>query len=353
MPRRKLSYKDAGVDINANARWVHRLERAARSTYGPRVIHRSNAFAGLFRLDYEEQILRRNYRRPLMVGCADGVGTKVLLAVELGNLYSIGIDLVAMNVNDLVTTGAEPLFFLDYLAVNRLDPDRLIEVMDGIAAGCRDADCALLGGETAEMPELYAAGHMDMAGFAVGVIEQRRLIRPQRVAPGDLLIGLPSSGVHSNGFTLVRKAIREAGLRLGEERNELGGTLGAALIRPTRIYVRSVLRVLGAYRVKRVVSAMAHITGGGLLENVGRVIPDKCAAVIDPRTWTPPPIFDVLRKCGISRSEMFRVFNMGIGFVFVVRPAYANGVMHKLRRAGEEPVVIGRVKRGRGGAQFR
>ena len=325
-----------------------------RSTYGPRVHKtRHGGFAGLFHLDYDEQIFRRNYRNPVLVGCTDGVGTKVLLASKMNRLSTIGIDLVAMNVNDLITCGAEPLFFLDYLAVHKLDPKHLQDVIEGVAAGCREAGCALLGGETAEMPDLYAPGHFDLAGFAVGVVEHRRVIDGSRVSRGDVLIALPSSGIHSNGYALVRKLIAKGRCRLDGVYDELGESLGDALLRPTRVYANAVNTVLKAYRVKRVVTAMAHITGGGLPENIARVLPDGCDAVINRSSWRPQPIFDFIRRLGTTRAEMFRVFNMGIGFVFVVRPYFAQGVMGLLRRAGEHPIRLGKIQRGTGRVRFR
>jgi len=351
---RPVTYRDSGVDIAANTRWVGAIESAMRSTYGPRVFgDRHGGFAGLFRLDFDEDLFRRNYRRPMLVGCTDGVGTKVLIAIKMKRLGTIGIDLVAMNVNDLICCGAEPLFFLDYLAVNKLDPAHLKDVIEGVAAGCRQAGCALLGGETAEMPDLYRKDDFDLAGFAVGVVELGRLIDGSRVEPGDVLIGLPSSGVHSNGYSLVRKLIAKGRCRLDKVYDELGETLGDALLRPTRIYVKAVEAVLHGYRVKRVVTAMAHVTGGGLRENIARVIPAGCDAVIKKDALCPPPIFEFLRKLGTTRAEMLKVFNMGVGFVFVVRPFFAEGVMRILRKAGERPVHLGRVTRGAGRVRFR
>lgn len=354
MAVKKLTYKQAGVDLGANTRWVTTLESSMRSTYGPRVlVPRHGGFAGLFRLDFDEQLFRRNYQKPVLVGCADGVGTKVLLATQLKQLSTIGIDLVAMNVNDLITCGAEPLFFLDYLGVNKLEPTELASVMEGIATGCRQSDCALLGGETAEMPALYRKGDFDLAGFCVGVVEFGRVIDATRVARGDVMIGLPSSGVHSNGYTLVHKLVkRDRGcLRRFDER--LGETLGAALLRPTKLYVRPVLAVLRGYPVKRVVTGMAHITGGGLQENIARVLPKNCDAVLHRRSWQAPPVYRVLSRLGITRAEMFRVFNMGVGFVLFVRPRFANGVMRILRSEGERPFLAGRVIRGRQRVQMR
>lgn len=344
-----ITYKDSGVNIAANTRWVSTIEAAMRSTYGPRVRKdKHGGFAGLFRLDFDEQLFRHSYKNPVLVGCTDGVGTKVLIAIKMGKLDTIGIDLVAMNVNDLICSGAEPLFFLDYLGVNKLDPDALRDVIEGIAAGCREAGCALLGGETAEMPDLYAKGDFDLAGFAVGVVEDRRIIDSSRVSTGDVLIGLPSSGVHSNGYSLVRKLIARKRTRLDKHFDELGETLGQAILRPTRIYTRQAQAVLAGYRRKRVVTAMAHITGGGLKENIARVLPKGCDAVLDKTAWKPPPVFNFLRKLGTTRAEMFKVFNMGVGFVFVVRPHFAEGVTRILRRTGEEPFLMGHIKRGGG-----
>lgn len=346
-PPKVLTYKDSGVDIDANTRWVGAIESSMRSTHGPRVMKdRHGGFAGLFRLDFDEQLFRRNFKQPVLVGCTDGVGTKILIAIETGRLGTIGIDLVAMNVNDLITCGAEPLFFLDYLAVHKLDPDHLLQVLEGIAAGCREAGCALLGGETAEMPDLYRKGDLDLAGFAVGVMELKRTIDPSRVEVGDVVIGLPSSGVHSNGYTLVRKLIARAGCKLDQHYDELGETLGEALLRPTRIYVNAVLSVLRRYRTKRVVSGMAHITGGGLKENLNRALPSNCDAVLKKSAWDVPPIFDFLRRLGAARDEMYRVFNMGIGYVLIVRPFFTDGVLRTLRRCGERPAVIGSIERG-------
>jgi len=318
-----------------------------KSTYGPRVVDRRHGgFAGLFCLDFDEQILRRNYHRPVLVGCTDGVGTKVLLAVKLNRLSTIGIDLVAMNVNDLITTGAEPLFFLDYLAVHKLDPDRLREVIAGIAEGCREADCALLGGETAEMPDLYRRGDLDLAGFAVGVVERGRVIDGTNVRVGDAVIGLPSSGIHSNGYTLVHKLIAQGRCRLDRTYDGLGEPLGETLLRPTRIYVRAVRAVFQAYPATRVVTGMAHITGGGLHENIARVLPKNCDAILRRSAWRPQPIFELLRRLGTSRAEMFRVFNMGIGFVLIARRRYLAGVMEALQESGEQPIELGHVARG-------
>lgn len=344
-----ITYKDAGVNVDANTRWISTIESAMRSTYGPRVYKgRHGSFAGLFKLNHDNGLLRRRHKQPVLVGCTDGVGTKILLAIKMKRLDTIGIDLVAMNVNDLICCGAEPLFFLDYLAVNKLDPQGLQDIITGVAAGCRMGGCALLGGETAEMPDLYAKGDFDLAGFAVGVVEQSRIIDGSRVAPGDIILALPSSGIHSNGYSLVRKLIAKGRCKLDKTNEALGETPGEALLRPTRIYVDAVSAILKAYPVRNVVTAMAHITGGGLRENIARVLPPKCDAVIKKSAWRPPPVFDFLRRLGTTRAEMFKVFNMGVGFVFVVRPKFVDGVSKALRKSGERPFLLGRIQRGGG-----
>lgn len=347
MSARQVTYAQAGVHLEAAEQFVERIRSAMQRTYGPRVIDRHGMFAGLFRLDYNERLFERNYRRPILAACADGVGSKVLLALEHGRLRGIGVDLVAMNVNDLLTCGAEPLLFLDYLAVHRLEPDRAAELIEGIADGCRQAGCALLGGETAEMPDLYRPGEMDAAGFAVGVVEPHRLLPAAPIEPGDVLIGLASDGVHANGFTLVRRLLRNCPqARLDEPLGEGEPTLLEALLRPTRIYVGAVLSLLRRYRRKRVIKAMAHITGGGLPGNVARIIPDGLCAVIRTRHWPVPAVFRWIQAQGVPRGEMFRVFNMGIGYVLVVRPAFGESVAGHLRRLGERPFRIGHVETG-------
>ncbi|MCG8407127.1 MAG: phosphoribosylformylglycinamidine cyclo-ligase [Phycisphaerales bacterium] len=348
--REKLTYKASGVDISANDRMVEKIQHAMRHTYGPRVLSRAGAFAGLMRLDFRERLLKRHYRDPVLVAGADGVGSKLLLGLEHNRIRGLGVDLVAMSVNDVLTIGAEPLFFLDYVACHKLEPDRIAEIVSGISDGCRQAGCALLGGETAEMPALYAPTHFDLAGFCVGVIEHRRIIDGHRhVEPGDAVIGLASNGLHSNGFSLVRKAIRPRSKksRLAAERL-LGEPLAEALLRPTRIYVKPILKLLASYRRKRVIRAMAHITGGGLADNLLRVIPKDCDVHLS-RKWPPiPPIFRLIQKCGVSKKEMDRVFNMGIGYVLVVRPAFAESILRRLNRLGESAYRIGTIRRGQG-----
>ncbi len=345
--RKMISYKEAGVNVHANTRWVAAIATAMKSTYDGRVYDRRHGgFAGLFQLNPVPKA-RAGYRNPMLIGCSDGVGTKVLLAIQMNRLDTIGIDLVAMNVNDLITCGGEPLFFLDYLAVNRLDPARLLSIIEGIAAGCREAGCALLGGETAEMPDLYALNHIDLAGFAVGVVEKTRMVDGSSVRPGDVVLGLPSSGVHSNGYTLVRRLIEKRRCRLDRRYDGLDGPLGEVLLRPTRIYVRAVRAALEAFPRRKAVVGMAHITGGGLKENIARVLPPDCDAVLQSKAWMRPPIFNFLQSLGTTNTEMVKVFNLGIGFVLIVRPRCAAGILKVLKEVGEAPLEIGRIAPGR------
>lgn len=346
-----LSYEASGVSIDANDQMVERISRSVASTHGPRVINMHNAFAGLFRLDYDEKLFKRNYKNPVLVACTDGVGTKVIIAQQMGRYDGVGIDLVAMSVNDMIVQGAEPLFFLDYLAVNKLEPEQVAQMVESIAAGCRMADCALIGGETAEMPDLYGKDEYDMAGFAVGVVERDRIITGSHVQKGDVILGLGSSGIHSNGYSLVRNiCFKKNKLKVTDTIDELGGQrLGDVLLEPTRIYVKPVVKLLRGYKVKQVVHAMAHITGGGLVGNIPRVLPEGCNAVLKTKSWPVPDVFKYLQKQGpVEDAEMFRVFNMGIGFVLVVAPDFADSIQEKLTRYGEQVYKIGTITAGSG-----
>jgi len=350
-PNRELTYAGAGVDIDAGDAMVGRIQSHMRRTYGPRVLGRHGAFAGLFRLDYNEKLFARNYREPVLVACADGVGSKVKLAIELGVCDTVGQDLVAMNVNDLIVQGAEPLLFLDYIGTHKLDPARMTQIVKGVADACAASGCALLGGETAELPELYAPQDFDLAGFAVGVCELRRLIDGRRARAGDVLLGLSSCGLHSNGYTLVRAVLREAKLDLDRVYPELDPVrpLGQVLLTPTRLYARSVVSVLRGYKVKRPVTAMSHITGGGLPGNLPRMLPEKLNARVRLDAWPVPPVFRFLQKHGgVDDAEMLRVFNMGLGFVMAVRPHFADSIARQLQRMGESVRPIGRLERGKG-----
>lgn len=344
----KATYKEAGVDLDQYAAAMARLPRLIGRTHAPRVRQWSNGFAGLFHLDFHSPLFARNYQDPLLVGCTDGVGTKLKVASAMGVHDTVGIDLVAMCLNDALCCGAEPLFFLDYVALPKDDPPLLEQLVGGITAACMEADCSLLGGETAILPDLYAPGDYDMAGFCVGVVENKRLIDGSAIAPDDLLIGLASNGLHSNGYSLARKIVFEiAGLNVGQHVEQLGETVGQALLRPTRIYCRAVRQVLTYYRVKSVVHGIAHITGGGLLENLARIVPDGIELALRRDTWPVPPVFNWLQRLGeVEQPEMERVFNMGIGLVLVVSPFYAESIRQQLLRAGIENWVIGEARPG-------
>jgi len=344
-----ISYEQSGVNIDANDQMVQQIHSAVASTFGPRVMGSRNAFAGMFRLDYDEKLFKRNFKNPVLVACTDGVGSKVQLAGKIKKFDTVGIDLVAMSVNDMLVQGAEPLFFLDYLAVNKLEPEFVAVLVQGVAAGCRQARCALIGGETAEMPDTYSKGDFDMAGFAVGVVERKKIITGEAIRQGDVILGLASNGLHSNGYTLVRNiCFKKANLKMTDVLDELDGAmLGGVLLEPTRIYVRPVIKLLSQYKVKRIVHGMAHITGGGLVGNIPRVLPKDCNAVIKKSSWPKHKIFTFLQKLGpVEEEEMFRVFNMGIGFVLIVAEDFADSIATKLTRYGEKVYRIGRITTG-------
>ncbi|MEQ8847336.1 phosphoribosylformylglycinamidine cyclo-ligase [Botrimarina sp.] len=341
-----LSYKDAGVDLDVYAQSMSRLPRLMRRTHTPRVLPLEGGFAGLFRLDFAGKLFARNYRDPVLVSCTDGVGTKLKVAQMAGRHGTVGVDLVAMCVNDALCCGAEPLFFLDYIAMGKDDPERLEQVVSGISDGCVQADSALLGGETAIMPDLYGPDDYDLAGFSVGVVERHRLIDGTRVAAGDLVLGVASSGLHSNGFSLARKIVFDAaGLSPGDTVQECGGaTVGDLLLEPTRIYVQPVRRVLAHYRKKQVVHGIAHITGGGLRENLERILPPRVRLRIDEGSWPVPPVFAWLQRLGeVADDEMERVFNRGIGLALVVSEHFAESIAKQLADQGLENWVIGRI----------
>ena len=344
----KATYQAAGVDLELYEQAMARLPRLLHRTYSPRVIPLEGGFAGLFQLDFTNQLFARKYVDPVLVSCTDGVGTKIKVAVEAGKHNTVGIDLVAMSVNDALCCGAEPLFFLDYVAMSKDDPSLLEQIVQGITDGCIQSDCALLGGETAILPAFYQPGDYDLAGFCVGVVERRRVIDGRAIADGDLLIGLASSGLHSNGYSLVRKIVFEiAGLKIDDPVEPLGRTVGEELLEPTRIYVQAVRRVLGRYRVKSVVHGIAHITGGGLHENLERILPENSRAVIQRDSWPVPPVFPWLARLGeVETAEMERVFNMGIGLVMVVSPFYSDSIRSQLADHGYANWPIGRIEQG-------
>lgn len=344
----KASYKDAGVDLDVYEESMARLPKLLNRTHSPRVIRLDGGFAGLFQLDFASPLFARRYEDPVLVSCTDGVGTKLKVAQLTGNHRTVGIDLVAMSINDALCCGAEPLFFLDYVAMSHDDPELLEQLVEGITTGCLESDCALLGGETAIMPDLYARGDYDLAGFCVGVVDRKRLVDGRAMTAGDVVLGLASSGLHSNGYSLVRKVAFEiAGHQPDEYIDELGGTVGEVLLTPTRIYTRPLRKVLGNYTKKSVVHGIAHITGGGLHENLERIVPPGLRVTIARGSWPVPPVFSWLQRLGeIEEAEMHRVFNMGIGLVLVVSPYYAQSIRHQLADCGLESWEIGSVAEG-------
>ncbi|MGG3308627.1 phosphoribosylformylglycinamidine cyclo-ligase [Paenibacillus lautus] len=332
------TYKQAGVDIAAGNEAVERMKKHVKTTFRPEVMTDLGGFGALFKLNKDQ------YEEPVLVSGTDGVGTKLKLAFAMDQHDTIGIDAVAMCVNDIVVQGAEPLFFLDYLACDKVIPAKIESIVKGIADGCNQAGCSLIGGETAEMPGMYSEGEYDIAGFTVGIVDKSKMINGANIAAGDTVIGLASSGVHSNGFSLVRKLLLEdAGYSLQQELPELGGRLGDVLLAPTKIYVKPLLGLLKEIEVK----GMAHITGGGFIENIPRMLPDGVNVDIEYGSWPILPIFKLMQEKGnISNKDMFTTFNMGIGMVLVVKEQDADGVLQYLRSAGEEAYVIGRVTEG-------
>ena len=334
-----LSYRDAGVDIDAGNSLVERIKPLAAATQRPGVMAGLGGFGALFELPLDR------YREPVLVSGTDGVGTKLKLAMDMRRHDSIGIDLVAMCVNDLIVQGAEPLFFLDYYATGKLDVEAATDVVKGIAEGCRQAGAALVGGETAEMPGMYQGSDYDLAGFCVGVVEKSRIIDGSAVKPGDALIGLGASGPHSNGYSLIRKVIETCDADLNQPFD--GATLGERLLEPTRIYVKPLLALLE----KTGIHAMAHITGGGLLENLPRVMPEGTRARIDAASWQRPAVFDWLQEQGnIADEEMYRTFNCGIGMVLVMDAAEAEAALAQLQKDGLRASLIGHIETGKGNA---
>jgi phosphoribosylformylglycinamidine cyclo-ligase len=336
-----LTYRDAGVDIDEGDRFVELIKPLAKPTLRPEVLAGIGGFGGLFALDLAR------WKEPVLVAGTDGVGTKLKVAFAAGRHATVGIDLVAMSVNDVAVVGAEPLFFLDYFATGRLDAAQGAEVVKGIAEGCRQSGCTLLGGETAEMPGFYPKGEYDLAGFAVGCVERSRIVDGRSVAPGDAVLGVASSGLHSNGYSLARKALLERH-PLDWAPPELSGrTLADALLAPTRIYAREILALLAALPVK----AFAHVTGGGLPGNVPRNLPEGTRAVLDARRWPQPPIFDLVqREGGVPQDDMDRTFNMGLGLVAVLAPPHAEQARRVLAAHGLESWVVGGIEKGQGEA---
>jgi phosphoribosylformylglycinamidine cyclo-ligase len=338
-----LTYRDAGVDLEQYEVAMERLPAIMRKTHTPRVMQLDGGFAGLFRL----QGAGSNYKDPVLVSGTDGVGTKIKVAQHAGIYNTIGIDLVAMCVNDCLCLGAEPLFFLDYLALAKDDPDLITQLVTGVSAGCVQAKSALIGGETAIMPDLYQVGDFDLAGFSVGVVEKDQIIDGKQMQPGDRVIGIASSGFHSNGYSLIRKVVfSHAGLKCEDVVPEFGKTVGELLLTPTRIYADHLLKVYAA-GLKTSVSGIAHITGGGLADNLVRVVPPGCQIQISRQSWQVPPVFSWVQKLGnVPADEMDRVFNMGIGLVVVVRPGEFDRIKDILAECGDTVYDLGTVTAG-------
>ena len=338
--KKSVSYKDAGVDIDKAGNFVEKIKPFIKSTSRKEVFSDIGGYGGLFHLDTAK------YKNPLLVSCTDGVGTKLQVAQMMGKHDTIGIDLVAMSTNDLIVQGAEPLFFLDYLATGKIDLEASVKVVEGIAKGCNESGCALIGGETAEMPGFYKDDEYDLAGFCVGVVERDRLIDGSEIGVGDQIIGLASSGIHSNGLSLARKVLFEdSNLNVDDRLEDLETSVGQELLRPTKIYVKSLLNIIKNFNVK----GLIHITGGGFIDNIPRILPDPCQAVITKGSWDISPIFKIIQEMGnVDETEMYRVFNMGIGMMIVVSREESKELVERLEVLGEKAYVIGSVaKRGK------
>jgi phosphoribosylformylglycinamidine cyclo-ligase len=334
---KKWLYKNAGVDIDKGDAFVQAIKPMVESTFRPEVLTKIGGFAGCVSLNLER------YKKPILVSSTDGVGTKLKIAFSMNRHDTVGIDLVAMCVNDIVVSGAKPLFLLDYFATSKLDPEKSTKVVSGIVKGCIEAECSLIGGETAEMPGFYKGGEYDLAGFAVGIVEDSQVIDGSGVTVGDKLIGIASSGLHSNGYSLVRKLLLDQ-LKMDLEKRveEIGEVLGEELLRPTRIYVKTVLNLARDFNIV----GIAHITGGGITGNLPRIIPKGCKAIVQKGAWDIPPIFSFLKEKGnISDEEMLRTFNNGVGMILIVRSREVDDILARLRSLGEKAFIIGEVGR--------
>lgn len=338
-----IDYKSAGVDVQAGYEAVRLMRNDVKRTFRPEVLSDIGGFGGLFALNKEK------YEEPVLVTGTDGVGTKLKIAFMMDRHDTIGIDAVAMCVNDIVCGGAEPLFFLDYIALGKNKPEKVAKIVRGIADGCVMAGCALIGGETAEMPGFYPDDEYDIAGFAVGIVDKSKIIDGKTIKKGDVLIGLPSSGLHSNGFSLVRKLLNLTESKLAERIEKLGTTLGDELLKPTRIYVKTILQLKEQFQIK----GISHITGGGFIENIPRIMPEGCRSIIHRGTWPVPPIFDMLQTMGsITDESIYNTFNMGIGMVLAVDNSIATDVLKYLESIGEKAYVIGEVTEGEAGVDL-
>jgi phosphoribosylformylglycinamidine cyclo-ligase len=331
----KATYKNSGVDIDTANDFIERIKPFIKTTARKEVVSGIGGFGGLFRFDSGK------YKNPILVSSTDGVGTKLKIAQLMDKHDTIGIDLVAMSVNDVVVQGAEPLFFLDYLATGKIELEKSVKIVEGIVAGCKQAGCTLIGGETAEMPGFYKKGEYDLAGFCVGVVDSEKLIDGSAISVNDCVIGVASSGLHSNGFSLARKVLLNKGkLQVSDKVSGLEKTVGLELLEPTRIYVKPLLNLFKNFNVK----GLVHITGGGFYDNIPRIIPDSCRCVISRNSWEIPPIFQVIKEIGrVEEKEMFRVFNMGIGMMIVVPEKEYAEVIHRLQVLGEKAYLIGTV----------
>ena len=331
------TYKDSGVDIDKANDFVERIKPLIKTTARKEVISGIGGFGGLFRFDYSK------FKSPILVSSTDGVGTKLKIAHLMDKHDTIGIDLVAMSVNDVVVQGAEPLFFLDYLATGKIEVEKSVKIVEGVVTGCKQAGCTLIGGETAEMPGFYKDGEYDLAGFCVGVVESEKLIDGSTISVNDRIIGVASSGLHSNGFSLARKILLDdAKLQVTDRVSGLAKTIGEELLEPTRIYVKPILNLLKNFNVK----GLVHITGGGFYDNIPRIIPQSCRCIISGNSWEIPPIFQVMKEIGkVDEKEMFRVFNMGIGMMIVVPEKESEEVAHRLEVLGEKAYIIGTVEK--------
>lgn len=349
MAKKKLTYQSAGVDLDLYEQSLAGMIPFIKRTHTPRVVDGFGGFASLFSLDYNLRLFAKNYRHPVLVTCTDGVGTKLKIACAMNKHDSVGIDLVAMSVNDCLCTGGEPVMFLDYLALPKDDPPLIKQLIKGISDGCLESDCALVGGETAILPDFYQPGDYDMAGFCVGIVERQHIIDGRSIQAGDVVLGLASSGLHSNGYSLARKIVFEsAGLKVSDHVPELDKTVGEELLTPTRLYVRPVQRVLDHYPIKKqVIRGLAHITGEGLPGNVPRVLPPGKRAFLKRGSWPMLPVFAWLQKLGeIEQTEMDKVFNCGIGFVMIVSRFYADSIQRQLEEEGVPTYMIGDIRDG-------
>jgi phosphoribosylformylglycinamidine cyclo-ligase len=348
-----VTYKSAGLDLELYEQAMARLPAIMKRTHTPRVMDLPGGFAGLFRMDNSAEF-RRNYKEPVLVSGTDGVGTKLKVAIKLGVFDTVGIDLVAMSVNDCLCLGAEPLFFLDYIAMAKDDPDLIGAIVKGVGDGCLQAGAALMGGETAIMPDLYAVGDFDLAGFCVGVVEKSQIIDGKKIRPGDAVIGVASSGFHSNGYSLVRKVVFEiAQLDVAAQIPELNCTVGQALLEPTKIYTKPIVSLLQQFEGESPIHGLAHITGGGIADNLVRVVPENCHVTIQRDSWKPHPVFGWLQTlANIEQKEMFQVFNMGLGFILVVDSQAVDQVRQHLAKEGLENWLIGQVTAGEHGVEL-